>query len=161
MSLSCDFSTTSWKGGSARMMIHQRWVVVLALAMVALSACSASSHLERGFAHIEHGRYEKAIVAFDKAIRLRPDDADAYNNRGNAYVFLGRYEKAIADYDEAIRLQPDLADAYYNRGVAYAQLGKPAEAISDLETALELAQAAGNDDLAASIEETLKAVRDP
>ena len=103
----------------------------------------------------------RAIVDYDEAIRLQPDLAYAYNNRGAAYADLGRYAEAIVDYDEAIQLQPDLADAYNNRGNAYYGLGQYEKAITDLETALELAQAAGNDGLAATIEETLEAVRPP
>jgi tetratricopeptide (TPR) repeat protein len=102
-----------------------------------------------------------ATTDYDEAILWRPDYVKAYNYRGAAYADLGQYTEAISDYDEAIRLRPDLPEAYSIRGLSYTQLGRYAEAIADLETALKLAQAAGNDDLAASIEEALKVVRNP
>ena len=58
-----------------------------------------------------------AISDYDKAIQLKPDDADAYNDRGNAKSALGQHFAAISDYDKAIQLKPDDAHAYYARGV--------------------------------------------
>ena len=68
---------------------------------------------------------------------------------------------AVADFNEAIRLQPGDVTAYFIRGASHADLGRYEKAIADLETALELAQAAGDDNLAAKIEETLEEVRNP
>ena len=121
----------------------------------------AEAHNNRGNVHHALGRYEEAIADYDEAIRLQPDDATAYNNRGKAHANLGWYEEAITDYDEAIRLQPDYATAYYNRGNAHADLGRHEKAITDLETAAELAQAAGDDDLAATIEESARSSQKP
>ena len=101
-----------------KLTVRRRLVVVLVFAMVALSACRAAFYFDRGVSHTEHGRYVKAIAAFDNTIRLQPDNAAAYYNRGVAHNTIGWYGRAIADYDEAIRLQPDLADAYLRRGVA-------------------------------------------
>ena len=69
---------------------------------------------------------EARILAYDKAIRLKPDyTAEAYNNRGVDKHALGRHEAALADYDEAIRLKPDLAEAYTNRGNTKRCAGAP------------------------------------
>ena len=66
-------------------------------------------------------RYPAAILDYDEAIRLDPNDALAYYNRGYDKGELRRYAAAIADYDEAIRLDPNDAHAYFNRGYAKAQ----------------------------------------
>ena len=81
---------------------------------------------------------ERAIEDWDEAIRLDPQDADAYNNRGIAYHDLGEYQRAIEDYDEAIRLNPQAAYAYYNRGLAYERLGRQEQADRDFAKAKEL-----------------------
>ena len=78
------------------------------------------------------------ILAYDQAIRLKPDLVEAYNNRGNAKGALGRHEAAIADHDEAIRLKPDLAVAYSNRGAAKAALGRHDDAVADYDEAIRL-----------------------
>ena len=46
-----------------------------------------------------------AIVYFDVAIRLNPDDDPAFTSRCFARRPLGDVERAIADYDEATRLR--------------------------------------------------------
>ena len=78
------------------------------------------------------------VSAYDEAIRLKPDFAEAYNNRGNAKTDLGQYEAAVADFDEAIRLQPDFANAYSNRGNAKADLGQYEAAVADYDEAIRL-----------------------
>ncbi len=81
---------------------------------------------------------EDCISANDKAIRLKPDLAEAHSNRGNAKTALERYDDAITDCDEAIRLKPDFAKAYYNRGDAKTALGRHVDAIADYDEAIRL-----------------------
>ena len=64
--------------------------------------------------------------------------------------------RPLSDLDAAIRLQPDNTFAFFFRGLSHAQLGRYAETITDLETAAELAQTAGDDDFAVTIEEALE-----
>ena len=82
--------------------------------------------------------YEGAIVYFDAAIELNPDDAGTYINRGNAKAMLGQHTAAIIDFNTAIRLQPNDAEAYVNRGNAKADLGQYFAAIVDYNTAIRL-----------------------
>ena len=81
---------------------------------------------------------EDGISAYNKTLRLKPDDAGAYNNRGVAKGNMGRHDDAITDYDEAIRLKPDHAEAYNNRGVAKSGLGRYDDAIADYDEAIRL-----------------------
>ena len=81
---------------------------------------------------------ESAVSAYDKAIRLNPELAEAYNNRGVAKDNLGRREDAIADYDEAIRLKPDIAEPYNNRGAVKNNLRRYEDAIKDRDEAIRL-----------------------
>ena len=93
-----------------------------------------------GYLSQEHRRdaLDAAIDAYNKAVLLKPDLAEAYSNRGVAKNHLGRHKEAIADHDEAIRLQPDSAEAYNNRGNAKGKLGRHEEAIADLDEAIRL-----------------------
>ena len=81
---------------------------------------------------------EEGISAYNRAISLAPDAAEAYNNRGNAKAVLKRYEAAIADHDQAILLNPGLAEAYSNRGTSKAELGRHDGAIADYDEAIRL-----------------------
>jgi len=92
----------------------------------------------QGVVYNNEAEYDKAIVAFNKAIELDPDFAPAYNNRGWAYIELGKYGQAIDDCGKAIELDPRLALAYSNRGLAYIELGQYEKAITDFDKAIEL-----------------------
>ena len=49
----------------------------------------------KGVALHNQGRYDEAIKAYDEAIRLDPEYANAWNNKGSADQ--GRYDEAIKD----------------------------------------------------------------
>ena len=80
----------------------------------------------------------KAIEDYTQAIRINPNDADAYFYRGYYYAELGNHNQAIEDYSQAIRISPNNANAYNNRGFAYENLNNFVRARADYETALRL-----------------------
>ena len=86
----------------------------------------------------EGGKAEKALSAYDTAIRLQPNYAEVYNNRGNIKSRLGSRDAALDDYDKAIRLNPNFAEAYSNRGAAKFRLDENASALADLNEAIRL-----------------------
>ena len=99
---------------------------------------SAETHFYRGNEKYLMRSYEDAITAYNEAIRLQPDFANAYVNRGLAKEKLGQYESAIMDYSSAIEIDPTLAGAYNNRGSAKRKLGQHFLALEDLNTAIQL-----------------------
>lgn len=91
-----------------------------------------------GYLYSEENNYERALAAYDTAIRLKPDFAKAYNNRGIIKTNLNAYESAVADYSQAIRLNPDDSKVYSNRGVAKANLSRHESALADYDEAIRL-----------------------
>ena len=81
----------------------------------------------------------------DEAVKLNPDNAEAYFGRGTTYLDLKQYARAIKDFDKNIELEPNKADSYINRGFAYSHLGQKERAIQDFNKAIELKP---NDDYA-------------
>jgi tetratricopeptide (TPR) repeat protein len=73
-------------------------------------------------------RYDESLSAYEQAIRLDPNYANACNGKGNVLWDLKRYDEALAAYEQAIRLDPNFANAYYNKGLALDKLGKSQEA---------------------------------
>ena len=96
------------------------------------------AHLNRGLAYQDRGDLQKAIEDYTFAIRLDPDNAEAYNNRGVVHRLRGNYGLAVRDILIAISINPQLATAYYNLGVAYQEVGETEYALKALEKAKEL-----------------------
>ncbi|MEI0510002.1 tetratricopeptide repeat protein [Brachyspira intermedia] len=69
------------------------------------------------------GKYEEAIVYYNKAIELDPNYTDAYNGREKAKNDLGKYEDSIKDFNKVIELTPNYTNAYYDRGNAKKKIG--------------------------------------
>lgn len=72
-----------------------------------------------GLAYGKLKQYDKAIAAYQEAVRIDPDDARAWNNLGVFYKELKQYDKAIAAYQEAARIGPDNADTWILLGFIY------------------------------------------
>ncbi|MXV83975.1 tetratricopeptide repeat protein [Candidatus Poribacteria bacterium] len=109
----------------------------------------AYTHFYRGFAcqnraneaptpEEKQWQYEEAISHFTKAIKLKPDSAEAYINRGIAYYKKNDFDNAIKDFVKAIQLKPDSAEAYFNRGNAYDKKAQFDNAIRDYTEAIRL-----------------------
>lgn len=114
-------------------------VAVLLLLAARLAGADADTAVfAEGMKALKAADYERAVADFSEAIRLKPDDAEAYLNRGDAYDGQHDYDRAIADFNAAMRLKPKLPDAYYNRGNAYLAKGDDDKAIADYNQALQL-----------------------
>jgi tetratricopeptide (TPR) repeat protein len=98
----------------------------------------AFAPFSRGDAARNNGDYDQAIIDYNEAARLEPNNAATYNSRGDAYYKKGDYDRAIADYTEAIKLDPNYAAAYGGRAAAYLAKGDLNRAIADCDQALKL-----------------------
>ena len=58
------------------------------------------------------GKKSEAVDAFQKAVGLSPQDAEAHSNLGVALQRLGRLDEAMASYHQAIASKPDHAEAH-------------------------------------------------
>jgi tetratricopeptide (TPR) repeat protein len=84
---------------------------------------AAGEYFNRGNAHLDKGKLDRATQDFDQAISLNPQFVGAYNNRGEAYWKMGELRRAVQDYSQAIRLDPKFVVAYQNRARAYRTVG--------------------------------------
>ena len=69
-----------------------------------------------GIALKDQGKLEEAIEAYNKALAIKPDYAEAYYNMGVALKDQGKLEEAIEAYNKALAIKPDYAEAYIQHG---------------------------------------------
>lgn len=62
---------------------------------------------------------ERAQAAYEAALDLDPDNADAHVNLGRLLQCLGRMDEAKAHYERALARQPDHQVALYNLGTVF------------------------------------------
>ena len=90
---------------------------------------------------------EELVVAMDEALKLDPENADAYYERGKAHRRLGNLQQAIEDFSEAVRIDPAHAAAYNYRGLVFKSLGQIDQAFADMMEAASLVETLGRFDM--------------
>ncbi|MCK5509283.1 MAG: tetratricopeptide repeat protein, partial [Desulfobacterales bacterium] len=74
----------------------------------------ANSYINRAWAYIEIGQYDKAIADCHTAIKLDPYNALAVNNLGLAYHRMGKLQMAEKYYKQACDMELEVACTNYN-----------------------------------------------
>jgi tetratricopeptide (TPR) repeat protein len=101
-----------------------------------------------GATYLAAGRYDKALSAFQEALRLKPDDPDYLRHLGNAYYWQGKVDpaqpsaqldRAIAEYEKARLIASDDSLLLTVLGAAYAEAGRSADALAAYEAAVRAA----------------------
>ncbi|MEM1295500.1 MAG: tetratricopeptide repeat protein [Verrucomicrobiota bacterium] len=64
-----------------------------------------------------------ARAAFERALMLRPNEAQAFNNLGLIHEYLGNFPEAIANFRAALSLTPDFDSANFNLSLCLLRLG--------------------------------------
>src|ERR1700757_3907347 len=78
-------------------------------------------------------RRDDALKVFDKAVQLKPDDADLWRHMGNALLEAGRSGEALLCFQHAVELDLTDADAAYKAGVLLKEEGRLDEALVYLD----------------------------
>jgi len=84
------------------------------------------------------GRLVDGLDAYNKAIGINPQYAEAWYNKGNTLGELGKHIEAIKAYERAIEIKPGIADPWVNKGVALYKLGEHEKAIIAYDRAIEI-----------------------
>jgi tetratricopeptide (TPR) repeat protein len=82
----------------------------------------------RGLAFERMGKPEEAINAFQDALRLNPNNAEAHLSLGKTEMSAGRLDAAISELQEALRLSPNNDQARRLLSKAYTRAGDKKQA---------------------------------
>jgi tetratricopeptide (TPR) repeat protein len=91
-----------------------------------------------GDQYFETGRYDKAVQAYEKVLRLKPDDADTYNDMGLALYYLGRPAPALEILKKGTQVAPSYQRMWLSLGFVLMSSGKNEEAKKSLTKAAQL-----------------------
>lgn len=120
------------------MMNKIQWVVLFLLFIVCSNAQTEKVEdiVESGFKKNESGDYYNAIKAFNKALNMNPNSANAYLGRAEAKLNISETAEALVDVNKSLYLLKDNAEAYCLRGRIYNLKKKYDDALNDFNKSL-------------------------
>lgn len=114
------------------------WVAITFFTPVGRLPDEAIDAYARGVGLAYQGESEQALAAFDAALTLAPDYANALFERGGANTNLGHYDAAIADFEATRAAGRDDASVAWNLAWLYYLQGRFDQAIQTNRRTLEL-----------------------
>jgi Flp pilus assembly protein TadD len=126
LGMSARLQTSYWKNSST-LFSH----AIAATQRNYLAQCALGDDL------LKQGKIDLAIEHYTKALKIRPNYADARNNLGAIWLKEGKLTDAIACFKEALRINPDFADAHNNLGIAFKRQGNFAQALTHFTEAVK------------------------
>jgi len=128
-----------------------------------------SLYYKIGAADYKEKNVDKAIGEFENAIKYGKEYGDTetvekseqiipklYYSKGNALYKEKKYDEALAVFKQSNELNPKYSRALWGMGLAYSKLKKYDEMDKSFSAALEIAQADGDEKMAAKIQKTGK-----
>ena len=101
---------------------------------------TVATHVNRGILKFKRGDFEQAIADYDEALRLDPDQPEAYLNKGAALLRMpGGHVQALPLFETALRKGTERpAIAHFGRGIAHEMSGDLRSAYRDYREAVRL-----------------------
>ncbi|WP_143548625.1 tetratricopeptide repeat protein, partial [Rickettsia sp. wb] len=90
-----------------------------------------------GYKLMQCMKFEEAIKSFNKALRIKPNFADANSAKGSVFLRLGRYEESLKEYEQAIKFKSEDARLYGRKGLALMQFERYEEALKAFNYVIE------------------------
>lgn len=77
---------------------------------------------------VKDGKWKQAVKYLERAVKLNPDNADAFNLLAYSYRRNGQLDPAFANYEKALQLDPKHKGAHEYVGEAYLMIGEVGKA---------------------------------
>ena len=117
---------------------------ILIIALICISRVSSgqpTQHIREGNEFYKQLQFDKAAVAYNKAIEAEPGNDAAHFNLGNTLYKQNKQDEAVQVFNELVihAKKAGLKEqAYYNKGVVFSQQKKTEESIEAYKSALRL-----------------------
>jgi Flp pilus assembly protein TadD len=98
----------------------------------------------KGLNLAKRGKLLEAILCFQKAVHLNPNNSKLWYNYGTSLTKIGKFDDSTLHcFEKAIQIDPNDAEAWNNRGSVLYALGRNREARICYERSIELAPTNG------------------
>jgi len=85
------------------------------------------------------GYYLEALLCFQKAVSVNPNNAHAWYNYGTGLTKVGKYDDmTLLCFEKAVELDPHDSEAWNNKGTILSHLGRNKEALACYSRTTEL-----------------------
>jgi eukaryotic-like serine/threonine-protein kinase len=88
------------------------------------NSTTLSELVESGDRNFRLGKFRDAIVHYDRALELDPNNVRALHNKGLAFFGLNKFNKSIEFYDKALKVRPRSLDIILNKAISLNSLKK-------------------------------------
>jgi len=114
--------------------------LLLIMTLIVLAGCgkSADDHMQAGYAEIRQGDMAGAILEFEKAVEVDPDNPEARNALGATLSALGDFERAVEQFRAAIAADNQFVEGHYNLARALSELGRFDEALAEFKATAQI-----------------------
>jgi Flp pilus assembly protein TadD len=93
----------------------------------------------KGLNLARNGYYLEALLCFQKAVEVNPNNAHAWYNYGTGLTKVGKYDDTtLMCFEKAVELNPTDPEAWNNKGAILAHLGRKKEAFDCYSRVTEL-----------------------
>ncbi|MFQ5952927.1 MAG: tetratricopeptide repeat protein [Candidatus Omnitrophota bacterium] len=93
-------------------------------------------YYHEGRAYLAEGETGKALASLERALYMRPNDADIYEALGDVFFQRGDLKKAEMSYKKALEIESDFPEALEKLGVVYGRQGDLDKAIATFKQVL-------------------------
>ena len=101
-------------------------IILLFISLITISCNDSKVELRKeinaGIKDNLNSDFEEALVHFNKAIILDPNNAEAYLNLGSTYFNLMKYDLSMKNANKAVELDSKYGKAYHLRAELYKKI---------------------------------------
>ena len=96
------------------------------------------TNLSKGIDMFREGKYDEAIVSFEKVVEKFPDNIEGHYNLGLSYLRKGDVDQAIASFEKAAELNPEALPVFLALGEAYFSKDENEKAMESYQRAIKI-----------------------
>lgn len=98
----------------------------------------ADDYINRGYDFFYKNKFEKALRNYEEAIKIEPDNFNAWVGKGLALDKLSRFKEELKASEKCIELKPNESFPWSNKGSSLIDLKRYEEALEPIKKSLEI-----------------------